>query len=98
MSARISVETSGDMQLDLKGDDFRVLPNRSFTVSTPATLIIVRGMGTATITSVDSTSRLAVIPAATPQDSIDAATITGTVISFTRSSGDGVLQPKVVRP
>ena len=83
-TARIVVDVTGDIQVDLKGDDFRVLPNRSFTVSTPATLTIVRGVGTATITSVDSTTRLAVIPAGTPPDSIDAATVSGTVIKFTR--------------
>ena len=84
VTARIAVEVSGDVQVDLKGDDFRTLPNRSFSVSTPASLVIVRGVGTATITSLDSVSRLAVVPAGTPDDSLDAATVTGTVIKFTR--------------
>ena len=84
VTARISVEVSGDVQVDLKGDDFRALPNRRFSVSTPASLVIVRGVGTATITSLDSVTRLAVVPTGTPDDSLDAATVTGTVIKFTR--------------
>lgn len=84
VTARIVVDVSGDLQLDLKGDAFRVLPNRRFSVSTPASLVIVRGVGTATITSLDSASRLAVVPAGTPDDSLDAATVMGTVIKFTR--------------
>lgn len=84
VTARISVSVTGDIQLTLRGDDFQVLPGRRFLVSTPASLVINRGVGTATITSVDSVSRLAVVPLGTPEDSIDAATVAGTVVKFTR--------------
>ena len=84
VTARISVSVSGDIQLTLRGDDFQVLPGRGFLVSTPASLVINRGVGTATITSVDSVSRLAVVPLGTPEDSIDVATVSGTVVKFTR--------------
>lgn len=84
VTARISVSVTGDIQLTLRGDDFQVLPGRRFLVSTPASLVINRGVGTATITSVDSVSRLAVVPLGTPDDSIDAATVSGTVVKFTR--------------
>lgn len=97
-TVRVAVEVTGDLQLDLKGDDFRVLPNKSFTLATPATLTIVRGVGTATIISVDSTSKLAVIPAGTPQDSIDAATVSGTVIKFTRLGYERAHRLSVARP
>jgi hypothetical protein len=82
--ARISVAVTGDLQVTLTGDNFQMLPDRSFLVATPATLVINRGVGTATITSVDSASRLAVVPLGTPDDSTDAATVTGTVVKFTR--------------
>jgi hypothetical protein len=98
VTARIAVEVSGDLQLDLKGEDFRVHPNRSFSVSTPASLVIVRGVGTATITSLDSVSRLAVIPTGTPEDSVDAAAVTGTVVKFTRLGYERVHRLSATRP
>ena len=98
VTARIAVQVTGDLQLDLKGDDFRVLPDRSFSLATPATLTILRGVGTATVVSVDSTSRLAVFPAGIPEDSIDAATVTGTVIKFTRLGFERVHRLSVARP
>lgn len=97
ITARIAVEVSGDIQVDLKGDDFRTLPNRSFSVSTPASLMIVRGVGTATITSLDSV-RVAVVPTGTPDDSLDAATVTGTVIKFTRLGYERSHRLSVAKP
>jgi hypothetical protein len=84
VTASLSITVTGDLQINLVGDNFRVLADRSFIVSTPATLVISRGVGTATITSVDSVSRLAVVPLGTPDDSVDAATVAGTVVKFTR--------------
>ena len=89
MTAHLSVGVTGDLQVTLTGDNFQVLPDRSFRVSTPATLVINRGVGTATITSVDGRSRLAVVPIGTPTDSIDAATVGGTVVKFTRLGYEG---------
>ena len=60
--ARIHVRVTGDLRVTLRGDDFRMRRDRSFLVSTPATMEVSRGVGTATITSVDSTSRIAVVP------------------------------------
>lgn len=84
VTARINVAVTGDMRVSLRGDNFVIGRNRTFYVSTPATLTIERGVGTATITSVDSVSRLAVIPLGTPEDSIDVATVAGTVVKLTR--------------
>jgi hypothetical protein len=82
--ARLTVTVTGDLQVTVRGDEFQVLPDRSFRVATPATLTLSRGVGTATITSVDSITRLAVVRAGTPQDSVDAATVAGTVVKLTR--------------
>jgi hypothetical protein len=88
VTARIQVSVRGDLQVTLRGDDFSVRPDRTFLVSTPAVLQVSRGVGTATITSVDSTTRIAVVPMGTPEDSIDAATVTGTIVRFTRLGSD----------
>lgn len=85
VTARINVRVDGDLRISLRGDNFAIRPrDRSFLVSTPATLEVVRGTGTATIVSIDSSTRIAVVPIGTPEDSIDQATISGTVVSFTR--------------
>ena len=84
VTARIGVTVTGDLQVTVRGDDFRALPGRQFMVSTPASVVITRGVGTATITSLDSVTRVAVVPLGVPEDSIDAATVAGTVVKFTR--------------
>ena len=88
VTARINVRVDGDLRVNLRGDNFMIRRDRSFLVSTPATLEVTRGTGTVTIVSMDSTTRIAVIPMGTPDDSVDAATITGTVVSFTRTGSD----------
>lgn len=84
VTVRLAVGVTGDLQLTLRGEGFQALPGRRFVVSTPASLVISRGVGTATITSVDSVSRIAVVPMGTPEDSIDAASVQGTIVKFTR--------------
>jgi hypothetical protein len=84
VTARIHVSVTGDLQLTMRGDNFVPRPDRSFLVSTPAIIEARRGVGTARITSVDSTTRIAVVPLGTPEDSIDAATVTGTIVRLTR--------------
>lgn len=97
--ARLHVSVQGDLQVRLVGDDFVVRPDRSFLVNTPATLEVTRGIGTARITSVDSATRIAVVPLGTPEDSIDAETVAGTVVRFTRLGYDRRMQRLVtVRP
>ena len=88
VTARIHVSVTGDLQLTMRGDDFLPRPDRSFLVSTPAIIEARRGVGTARITSVDSVTRIAVVPLGTPEDSIDAATVTGTIVRFTRVGRD----------
>lgn len=88
VTARIQVTVTGDLQVSLRGDKFVARPDRTFLVSTPVTIQVSRGVGTARITSVDSVTRIAVVPIGTPEDSIDAATVTGTVVRFTRMGRD----------
>jgi hypothetical protein len=89
VTARINVQVHGDLRVSVKGDDFMIRRDRSILVSTPATMEVVRGGGTATIVSMDSTKRIAVVPIGTPDDSIDVATVTGTTVAFTRPGPDG---------
>ena len=84
VTARIHVSVTGDLQLSMRGDNFAPRPDGTFLVSTPAIIEARRGVGTARITSVDSTTRIAVVLIGTPEDSIDAATVTGTIVRFTR--------------
>jgi hypothetical protein len=88
VTARINVRVRGDLRVSLRGQDFMIRRDRSFLVSTPATLEVVRGTGSATIISIDSATRIAVIPIGTPDDSLEAATVTGTVVTFTRPGAD----------
>lgn len=88
VTARVHVSVTGDLQVTLRGDDFVMRPDRTFLVSTPATIEVSRGVGTARITSIDSVTRIAVVPIGTPDDSIDAATVTGTMVRFTRLGYD----------
>ena len=88
VTARIHVSIKGDMQVSLRGDEFQMRPDRTFLLTTPATLEVTRGIGTAIISSTDSTTRIAVMPIGTPEDSIDAATVTGTIVRFTRLGYD----------
>lgn len=92
VTARIHVSIKGDLQVTLRGDDFQMRPDRTFLLSTPATLEATRGVGSAIIASVDSSTRIAVVPFDTPEDSIDAATVTGTVVRFTRLGYDRKMQ------
>lgn len=99
VTAVITVSVTGNLQVNLKGDNFRIMPDKSFMITTPARLIAARGVGTATITSVDSTRRLAILPIGTPEDSVDAATVTGTLVKFTRLGYErGKLRLEVERP
>jgi hypothetical protein len=88
VAARIHVSVTGDLQVTMRGDNFALRRDRTFLVSTPAIIEARRGIGTALITSVDSITRIAVVPIGTPEDSIDAATVTGTVVRFTRMGRD----------
>jgi len=99
ITARITVSVTGDLQIALRGDNFQVMPDKSFIVTTPARLVATRGVGTATITSVDSSRRLAIVPLGTPDDSLDAATVTGTLVKFTRLGYErGKVRLEVERP
>lgn len=91
------MSVNGDMQVSLRGSGFQVRPDRTYLVATPATLEVSRGIGTAIITSVDSTTRIAVVPLGTPEDSIDAATVAGTVVRFTRLGYDRRMQRLVTK-
>ena len=99
LTARLHVSVQGDLQVTLRGEGFEMRPDRTFLVSTPATLEVSRGIGTARITSIDSATRIVVLPLGTPEDSIDAASVAGTVVRFTRLGYDRRMQRIVtVRP
>jgi hypothetical protein len=88
VTARLHISVvAGDLQVNVRGDGFMIRPDKSFLVATPATIEATRGIGTALIESVDST-RIAVVPMGVPEDSIDAATVTGTLVRFTRMGYD----------
>ena len=89
VTARINVRIRGELRVSLKGDAFMIRRDRSFLVSTPATMEVVRGAGTATIVSMDSTKRIAVVPIGTPHDSVDLVTVSGIAVEFTRPGPAG---------
>jgi len=97
VTARLTVSVTGTLQVNVRGENFSVLPDRSFSVGTPASLVIRGGVGTATVTSVDSTQKLAVVPAGTPPDSTDARTVSGTKLYISRMGYEGA-RLSVARP
>src|SRR5687768_5979935 len=76
--APVMVTVTGPMQVDLNGAGFYIRGGKP-VVLTPASLV-VRGTGSAIISSVDSSKPIAAVPAGTRPDSTDAVVIVGRLL------------------
>ena len=92
----VLVRTTGTMQASLNGAGFYVHHGQP-VVLTPATLV-VRGIGTATISSVDSSKPIALVPSGTHPDSTDAVTVVGRLLKVSRGEGDARYKLEIERP
>jgi hypothetical protein len=98
LPARIYMELTGTLQMGLRADNYFTTADKSLILLTPASLIVQKGEGTATIFSIDSTQRLAVQPLGMPPDSADRAGVTGRVVKLTRAGERKTVQLEVVKP
>lgn len=98
LPARIYMNLTGTLQMGLRADSFYTTPDKSLILGTPASLIIQKGAGTATILSIDTTKRIAVQPLGVPPDSAEKVGAVGTVVKLTRVGGERRVTLEVEKP
>ncbi len=81
----VTVRVTGPMTVSLNGAGFYTHRGQP-VVMTPATMVI-RGTGTATISAVDSSKAIALVPSGTPIDSTEKTAIVGRLLKLTRPEG-----------
>ena len=96
--ARIYMELTGTLQMGLRADNYYTTADKSLILLTPASLIVQKGAGTATIFSIDSTQVLAVQPMGVSPDSAERVGVTGRVVKVTRQGEEKTVALEVVRP
>src|SRR3954462_9439668 len=65
MPARFLVTVTGTLAIALRSNNFYMRKDKTLVLETPASLLIQKGEGTATIDALDSTRRMAVQPTGT---------------------------------
>jgi hypothetical protein len=95
--ARFVMTVTGSLAIALRSNNFYMRPDKSLVLETPATLLIQKGEGTATIEVLDSARRVAVQPTGTPLDSTDAVAIVGRSVLMTRVGEQRVVTLKLVK-
>jgi hypothetical protein len=79
-----TVELTGTLVMGLRSDGFRMRPDKSLVMTTPAQLIINKGAGTATITSLRG-GNILVQPLGVKPDSGDTSSALGMVVKLART-------------
>jgi hypothetical protein len=92
-----TMSLTGSLAIGIRAEGFRMQPDKSLIVSAPAQLIVQRGEGTATITSL-SGGRLAVQPLGLPPGSPDSLAAEGRVVTLTRAGEERRVTLAVERP
>jgi hypothetical protein len=82
--AQFMVSVTGNLEIGLRSESFSMRPDKSLVLMTPASLVIQKGEGTATLTSFTDAQRIAVKPIGTPPDSADILSVVGTVVKLVR--------------
>ncbi|HJQ19202.1 MAG TPA: hypothetical protein VJ867_02565 [Gemmatimonadaceae bacterium] len=77
LPARFVVNVTGTLAIGLRANNFYMRKDKSLVLETPASLIIQKGAGTATISTLDSMRRVAVQPTGVPPDSADMLGVIG---------------------
>ena len=98
LPAHVTVTVAGPLEVSLNGAGFYTLNKGTQpVVLTPASLVL-RGVGTATISAVDSMQMIAVVPAGTHPDSTERVTTIGRILRVTRADGQREYTLEVARP
>ena len=84
LPARFIVNVTGTLAIALRSNNFYMRRDKSLVLETPASLIIQKGEGTATIIPLDTTRPVAVQPIGTPLDSVDVVGLIGRSVRMTR--------------
>ena len=92
----ITVRTTGEMQVSLRGAGFYQHRGQPVVI-TPAA-IVVRGTGTAIIGMVDSSKQIALVPDGTPPDSTEQRTIVARLFKLSRPEGSSEYKLEIQRP
>jgi hypothetical protein len=95
VTVSLTVAVEGEMRVSLRGDAF-YQRGKSFVVTTPAWLV-VNGVGVATIASLDSVQRLAVVPRGLAPDSAEALTVVGSIVRLSRGAGETRVRTEALR-
>ena len=96
--ARLGIVVSGTLEIGLRADQMYTAPDRSIVLQTPATLVIQRGEGAATVSSLDTLRRIVVQPTGIALDSADVLGVTGIAVTFTRKKSERRVTLAVDRP
>src|SRR6185436_14622580 len=81
--AQFVVDLKGStLEIALRSNNFYMRHDKSLVLETPGSLIIQKGSGTATITTLDTMHRVAVQPIGTPPDSGDVLGVVGRTITM----------------
>lgn len=96
--ARLYMHLTGTLQMGLRADSFYTTADKSLILGTPASLIIQKGAGTATIMSLDTTQRIAAQPLGVSPDSAEKVGAVGTVVRLTRVGGERRVTLEVQKP
>jgi len=78
-----TLQVTGSLGLAMRSDGFKMRPDKSLVLSTPAQLTVARGDGTARIESIRG-GRLAIQPLGISADSADTATVEGLVVMLVK--------------
>jgi|SRR4051812_8777335 hypothetical protein len=95
--AQFVVTLTGSLAIALRSNNFYMRSDRSLVLETPGSLLVREGAGTATITTLDTTHRVAVQPIGTPPDSADVAGVVGRTIQMTRTGEELRVTLKLLR-
>jgi hypothetical protein len=98
LPAHVTVTVSSPtMEVSLNGAGWYTVNRTQPVVLTPATLI-VRGIGTATISAIDSMQPIAALPSGTHPDSTESTATVGRMLRVSRSEGQPSYKLEVARP
>ncbi len=93
-----TMSIAGSLVMGLRADGFRMRPDSTLEMTTPAQLIVQSGDGSALIESVDG-RRIAVQPLGVPPNrAADSATVEGIAVRVTRAPNARAVTLKVERP
>lgn len=95
--ALFEVNVTGTLAIGLRSNGFHMRPDKTLVLETPASLVIQKGAGTATINTLDTVRAVAVQPIGTPPDSADMAGVIGKSVRMTRVGEQSSVRLEVLK-